>query len=130
MAQNILDFWKTIDKKGVAKSIVKIYKTDNGQIEGEIHKILKASERNRKCTKCKGDKKGKPLEGLVIIEDLKPNGDSYTDGKITDPQKGKTYDCKMWLDENDKNILHVRGYWGIFYRTQKWKRVEKSREPH
>lgn len=124
-AQQVEGYWKTVDDDGISKSIVKIYKTKKGIIEGKIHKILKASERDRRCKKCKGDKKNKPIEGLVIIENMKPEGDEYVDGKITDPQKGKTYECKLWIDKDDKDILHVRGYWSFFYRTQHWKRVEE-----
>lgn len=123
-AQEFEGYWKTVDNNGVEKSIVKIYKTQNGYVEGKIHRILKSSERDRLCTKCKGDKKNKPIEGLVIIEDLKPKGYKCVDGKITDPEKGKTYTCKLWIEEDNEDVLHVRGYWAFFYRTQHWKRIE------
>ena len=34
----------------------------------------------------------------------------YVNGKIYDPESGKTYNCKMWLDDSQ---LKVRGYWGV-----------------
>ncbi|WP_247653621.1 DUF2147 domain-containing protein [Flavobacterium sp. CS20] len=80
--------------------------------------------RDRLYTKCKGDKKDKPIEGLVIIEDLKPKGNECVDGEITDPENGKTYTCKIWIDQDNKDVLNVRGYWAFFYRTQYWQRVE------
>lgn len=125
-AQNVEGFWKTIDEDGIAKSIVKVYKTEEAKIEGKVYKILKASERDKLCTACKGNMKNEPVEGLVIMKDLRSNGEKYEDGQITDPENGKTYDCKIWLDEDNKDILHVRGYVSFFYRTQDWKRVEEG----
>lgn len=124
-AQDVIGYWKTVDDQGIAKSVVEIYKTDNGLVEGKIHRILKPSERDRLCKQCKGDKKDKPIEGMVIIEDMQKNGSEYSDGEITDPEKGKTYDCKMWIDEDNPDILHVRGYVAFFYRTQDWVRAEE-----
>jgi uncharacterized protein (DUF2147 family) len=123
-AQSVFGLWKTVDNEGVSKSIVKIYKSEDGLVEGKVYRILKESERDRKCTKCTGDKNGKPVEGLVILEDMQKDGDKYEGGEITDPEKGKTYDCKIWLDENNPDVLHVRGYIAFFYRTQDWIRVE------
>ena len=40
---------------------------------------------------------------MVIIEGLKKKGSEYKGGTILDPEKGKEYKCKIWLDENDKN---------------------------
>jgi uncharacterized protein (DUF2147 family) len=58
---------------------------------------------------------------MVIIEGLVQDDDEYEDGTILDPKNGKVYDCKIWLDSADK--LMVRGYVGIFFRTQEWIRV-------
>jgi uncharacterized protein (DUF2147 family) len=124
--QDIFGFWKTVDNDGISKSIVKIYKTAAGEVEGKVFRILKESERDRKCTKCEGEKKNQPIEGLVILEDMKKDGDTYKGGEITDPEKGKTYDCKIWLDKDNPDILHVRGYLAFFYKTQDWIRVEKN----
>ena len=45
--------------------------------------------------------------GIELLTGFSFNDDSYTDGKIYDPESGKTYDCKMTLRDN---ILKVRGY--------------------
>lgn len=124
IAQNVEGYWKTVDENGIAKSIVKVYETEQNKIEGKIYRIIKNSERDKLCTACKGNMKNKPIEGLVIMEGLSFDDDKYNGGTITDPQNGKTYDCKIWVDEENKNILHVRGYVSLFYRTQDWKRVE------
>jgi len=41
-----------------------------------------------------------------------------------DPENGKVYDCKVWVDEDEPDKLNVRGYIGFFYRTQNWYRVK------
>jgi uncharacterized protein (DUF2147 family) len=125
-AQTVLGHWKTVDENGVAKSVVKVYKTDNNKIEGKIVRILKDSERDRRCVKCEGSMKNEPIEGLVIMRGLEPEGDEYENGKITDPEKGRTYSCKIWIDEDNKDVLNVRGYWSFFYKTQHWERVEEG----
>jgi len=58
------------------------------------------------------------LEGFVCKEK-----GVYVDGKIYDPENGKTYSCKMTLKDNDN--LDVRGYIGfsLLGRTEKWTRT-------
>lgn len=124
LAQDIFGDWKTVDDdSGVEKSIVEIYKEED-QVFGKVKKILKEDERDRRCSKCEGEQKDQKIEGMVILESLSKDGEEYTDGRITDPENGKTYDAKIWLNDEDPNILMVRGYVSLFYRTQEWKRVE------
>ncbi|TPN89265.1 DUF2147 domain-containing protein [Aquimarina algicola] len=121
--QEVIGKWKTIDDNtGEAKSIVKIYKEGN-KIYGKIERILNEERRKRLCEECKGADHNKPIEGLVIIKGLEKDGDEYEDGTITDPENGKVYRCKIWVDEDDPNTLNVRGYIAFLYRTQKWIRV-------
>lgn len=124
-AQSPIGIWKTIDDEtGKEKSYVEIYKTDNDKLEGKVVKILTPGREDRKCTACKGDKKDKPINGLVIIRDIEKDGDSWKNGYILDPENGKEYKCKMTLQ--DKNTLDVRGFIGfsLIGRTQTWHRVE------
>lgn len=124
LAQDISGDWKTVDDdSGVEKSIVEIYKEED-QVFGKVKKILKEDERDIRCSKCEGEQKDQKIEGMVILESLTKDGEEYTDGRITDPENGKTYDAKIWLNDEDPNILMVRGYVSLFYRTQEWKRVE------
>ena len=121
--KTIVGKWKTIDDSTKeAKSIVEIYKLNN-EYFGKITTILNEADKDKVCIKCKGVDKNKPIEGLVIIKKLSKDNTMYVDGTIIDPENGKTYTCKIWLDENNNDVLNVRGYIGFFYRTQKWKRV-------
>lgn len=123
-AQTVVGKWKTIDDEtGEAKSIVEIYQ-QNGKIYGKVVDIINPEKRDGLCEKCKGDRKNKPVLGMQIIDGLTKDDDEYSDGKILDPEKGKEYKCKIWLDEDDRNKLYVRGYIAFFYRTQNWYRVE------
>jgi uncharacterized protein (DUF2147 family) len=59
----------------------------------------------------------KPVTGMEIIQDMVNDGKEWVDGKIMDPENGKVYRCKLWV-ENGK--LRVRGYISFLYRTQTW----------
>jgi uncharacterized protein (DUF2147 family) len=60
---------------------------------------------------------------LEIIQGLEKKGGVYKGGEILDPENGKTYTCKIWLNEEDTDQLMVRGYVAFFYRTQTWERL-------
>lgn len=124
--QNIIDKWKVIDENGEAKCIVKIFKTDEQSLTGKITKLLKEDvSSDAKCVKCEDEFKNKPLVGLPILRDFKKEDNKWVDGLITDPEKGKTYSSKIWVDQDNPDLLKVRGYVSIFYRTQTWKRVKE-----
>lgn len=116
--------WKTIDDEtGEAKSTVEIYKKE-GKVYGKVVAITDVTRQDEICNKCEGDEKNAPVIGLEIIKGLKEDDGEYKGGTIFDPEKGKKYTAKIWLDEDDSSLLHVRGYIAIFYRTQDWIRVE------
>lgn len=124
LAQDVTGKWKTIDDNtGEAKSIVEIFKKD-GKMYGKVVEILNKDKKDAMCIDCPGDAKGKRIEGLVILKDLKKDGDEYKGGTIMDPNSGKIYKSHMTLDGADK--LKVRGYVGfsLLGRTQVWQRVK------
>jgi uncharacterized protein (DUF2147 family) len=119
--------WRTIDDKtGKEKSLVRITEV-NGEFRGTIEKLFREphEDQNPNCDKCSGEKKNKPVIGMLILTNLKHDGDMYTGGEILDPANGKTYKCKTWLEEKGKK-LHVRGFIGmaLLGRTQIWVREE------
>jgi uncharacterized protein (DUF2147 family) len=121
-SQSVLGRWKAINEEnGKAICIVEIYK-EEGQYFGKVKRILKEVDRDRLCSNCEGDLKDAPVEGMVVIEGLEKDGDYYSGGTALDPKSGKEYRCKIWLDELDPDVLKVRGYLAIFYRTQSWER--------
>ncbi|MFD2185549.1 DUF2147 domain-containing protein [Aquimarina celericrescens] len=121
--QEILGKWKTVDDNtGEPRSIVEIYKKGE-KVYGKIERILKESERGKRCIECEGDNYNEPIEGMVIIKELEKDGEEYEDGTILDPENGKVYRCKIWVDKENPRILNVRGYIAFLYRTQKWIRI-------
>ena len=120
-AQTIIGHWETYDDKTKEKkAIIEIYKTDNNYSA----KIIKSfvGVKDAICEECEGSKKGKPIIGLVIIEDIKKNDNEYNGGTILDPESGQVYSCHLKLVNNNK--LKVRGFLGfsLFGRTQYWRR--------
>ncbi len=124
-----IGYWKTIDDKThKPKAVVYIYKSGD-KLYGEIVKLFRKKNRCPKCTKCSGWRKNKPVCGMLILWNLKNKGDYWGDGRILDPNNGKTY--RSWIQVIEKGKkLKVRGYIGISLlgRTQYWIRVKKPTE--
>lgn len=124
--QSVEGKWITIDDKtNKKKSIVELYKED-GKLYGKIVYLFprEGREPDAKCTECTDDRKGEPLLGLQIVRDLKEENGTWKGGTIVDPENGKIYTLKLWVDEKNNNSLNVRGYIGPLYRTQTWVRVK------
>jgi len=65
----------------------------------------------------------KDVLGLELLTEFTYNDGTYGGGKIYDPESGKTYSCKMTLENT---WLKVRGYIGIslFGRTEFFERIK------
>ena len=114
--------WKTVDDKtGQSKSLVRIYE-DNGKIFGKVEKTLRPDAK-KTCDKCPDERKGQPMVGLVVIRNLRKDGDEYSGGDIIDPDTGKIYKCKITLADGGKKLA-VRGFIGfsLIGRSQTWTR--------
>ena len=120
--QTIIGQWETYDDKTKEKTaVIEIYQTDNLYF-AKIVKSFKG-EKNALCENCKGINKNKPIIGLVVIENIKKDGNEFNGGTVLDPDNGETYKCNLKLINNK---LEVRGYLGfsLFGRTQYWVRKE------
>ena len=123
-AQEVVGDWLTIDDETETKrSVVRIYEED-GKLFARVIKIFpkEGEPDDPVCIACKGERKDQPVLGMVIMWDMKPDGDKWSGGRILDPEKGKTYRCKIWPEDGQ---LKVRGYVGPFYRTQTWLPAEE-----
>jgi len=142
-AQNtdIAGKWKTLDDsekdaKGnpMPKSVVEIWRAEKDEVidgikykkgayYGKITKLFDQSKQNNLCTECaKSDARyNKKIVGLTIVTGLlKIEKNMWkADKSILDPNNGKIYDCSMWVEGGK---LKVRGYIGMFYRTQTWEK--------
>ena len=124
-AQSVFGKWKTIDDRtGKPKGIIEIYKED-GLMYGKVLEILEEGKEDVRCTKCDGELKGKPVEGMEIITAGEKDEDGEWKGKrLFDPEQAMTFRFKIWLNPDNPNELKVRGYLAFIYRTQTWLRVE------
>lgn len=113
--------WKTIDDNtGKERSVVEIFEK-GGKFYGKITKLFreKGEDPDPVCEECEesDDRYKKKIIGMEIIRDMKKEEGELTEGTIMDPDNGKIYRCKIWVEGNE---LKVRGYLGPFYRTQTW----------
>ena len=78
--QSIIGQWETYDDKTKEKkAVIEIYELENRYFAKIVESFVGAA--NAICETCKGKNKDMPIIGLVIIEDLKKDGDesvSYT----------------------------------------------------
>jgi uncharacterized protein (DUF2147 family) len=107
--------------KGKERSHIEIFE------KGGVYygKIVKLSNRpaNALCTKCKGDKKDKPLMGMLVLWNLKKEAGRYVDGRVLYEEDGKDYNCTFFLLSPDRmkvtaNILL------FFNESHYWTRVK------
>lgn len=115
----------------LGKSHVLIQK-ENGKYFGEIIwlRFPKDENGNDKTDKHNPDEKlrKKPLKGLQLMYDFvyDPKQSRWVDGKIYNPDEGKTYSCYMEILED--GTLKVRGFIGVSLlgKTRIWFPVEEN----
>jgi len=124
-SQSLIGKWKTIDgESGIEKSIVEIYKK-NGKLFGKVVGILNPENVDALCEKCVGDEYNVPVMGLVLIKDMIKVGNYYKGGTIFDPERGKKYKCRLFIEKTNPDILQVRGYISFLYASQYWERIKE-----
>jgi uncharacterized protein (DUF2147 family) len=123
-ADAILGKWLT----GTGKAQIEIYKTNN-KYNGKIVWIKNPNTPEGKpkldIKNPEASLQSRQLLGLVNLTNFDYDKDGqYENGKIYDPESGKTYSCEMTLKGNDN--LNVRGYIGFSFigRTDSWTRVK------
>lgn len=119
-----LGLWQSVDdESGKPKAEIRI-RESAGVLSGVVEKSLMPSA-NPICDLCTDDRKGQPKLGMEIIRGAKKaeGKDVWEEGKILDPDNGKTYTLRMTPLEGGSK-LQIRGYIGPFYRTQIWVRVQ------
>ena len=122
----LLGKWKTKDDEtGRIKSIVEITERD-GQFYGTVVELFRLPDEDQDpyCDKCDDDRKDERVLGMDIVRGMQEDGEmEWEDGTICDPKKGSVYDCEMWFEDGNMDVLKVRGYILFLFRTQEWYRV-------
>lgn len=125
----ILGLWLTENDDAV----VEIYKCGEkicGKIVDLKETLYPANDKQGMAGQPKVDRenpdrslRARPIIGLVMVEGFTANKKGWGGGTIYDPDKGKTYRCKMKLVDGGKK-LYVRGFVGVSVlgRTTYWRR--------
>jgi uncharacterized protein (DUF2147 family) len=115
--------WQTIDDRTHrVRGTVRLYE-QGGVIFGKIETSVNPKDAADVCDLCDGERRNKPIIGLVFLRNMKKQGSEYGGGDILDPDTGRVYRCKMTLEDGGKRLL-VRGFLGISLlgRSQVWVR--------
>jgi uncharacterized protein (DUF2147 family) len=123
LGQDIAGRWVSIDDNtGKKRSVVEI-SVKESMATGRIVRLFRAphEEQDPICKECTDDRKGRKVIGMDIIRGMVRKGQEWEGGTILDPENGKVYDCKLWVENG---VLKVRGYVAFFYRTQSWVREQ------
>ena len=112
----VLGEWLTSKEKDAAQ--ITIYKCDN-KFCGKISWTKNADSLDKENPDA--EKKKRKLLGLDMVFGFTfdADDDRWEDGFIYNPNDGKTYDCRMWLEGAD--VLQVKGTVG-----PKWMGIGKT----
>ena len=105
-AQAVQGKWKTFDdNSGATRSIVEIIDVE-GKFYGKIIKLFPkvTEDPDPVCDKCdpSDPRFNKKVIGMEIIRNMASDGSEYSGGDILDPENGKVYRSKIWLDPSAK----------------------------
>lgn len=123
-------YWKTFDDDThELESIVKLW-IEKGKLMGRIVKLFPKPDEDPDpvCDKCPGKRKDMKILGMIFLWGFSRDEDRWVDGKILDPENGKTYHCRVEVVEDGKK-MKVFGYIKIIFkigRTQTWIRTDKE----
>jgi len=114
--------WKTFDDETNQPAAIVLISEKNGLFSGVVTKLLDPSALPT-CEKCTDARKGKPVVGMEILTGLRKTSETYSGGKILDPDDGEIYRATIHLADQG-NKLDLRAYIGIplLGRTQTWTR--------
>lgn len=110
-ADKVKGYWLTAKKT----SQVQIYLAKNGKYYGKICWLEEPNEYGApKKDKNNPDPalKEKGILDLLLLKgfEYNPSQKYWEKGTIYDPDNGKTYDCYMWFDGNNYDVLKIKGY--------------------
>lgn len=117
--------WQPLDSSGKPLGLIRIFES-RGLYYGRIEPSSPGDDRGARCTRCRGDRHGQPIIGLVMLRHLRPQNGEYVGGDILDPDTGRVYGCTLRLTDGGRQLI-MRGFLGIslFGRSQTWRRVEE-----
>jgi uncharacterized protein (DUF2147 family) len=110
-ADRILGTW--ITEKGT--SSVEIYKDSNGKFHGKINWLEEPNENGKPKVDDENPNpklRSRPIMGLPLVRNFQysTKKKQWVNGRIYDPDNGKTYDCFAWFEGRNYNKLYLKGY--------------------
>ena len=107
------------------RGMIRIYEAD-GRLFGRIEKSGDSDD-HATCVLCPGERKGQPINGLIIIRNMQRGHDDplqWEGGDVLDPETGKLYRLKWRLESGGAHLV-VHGYIGVSLigRSQTWARA-------
>ena len=104
--ESVKGIWYNTEKT----SKIKIFKATNGKYYGKI--VWMKNPEKKDINNPDPNKHNDPIMDMLFVKDFIYDADNaqWTGGTIYDPDSGKTYDCYMWFEGGDMEILHVKGY--------------------
>jgi uncharacterized protein (DUF2147 family) len=120
---DVLGKWK-VGSKADDASEVTIYKCGE-KFCGKLSKVKNPEALDKENPD--DSLKSRKLLGIDMIFGFTYDDEEWENGKIYNPEDGKTYSCIMWFDDSDDlSVLNVKGYVGIslfgktkiFYRSE------------
>jgi uncharacterized protein (DUF2147 family) len=117
--------WQPIDDStGKPLGLIRIYE-DKGAFFGRIEPSSLADDTSRLCSKCTGERHNQPIIGLLLMRNMRLQGNEYSGGDILYPDTGGIFGCRFRLIDGGRKLI-MRGYIGValFGRSQTWQRVD------
>ena len=105
------------------KSVVRIFDCHDDHLCAKIVAIGPKNAPQEDVNNPDTSMRNRPICGLTIGTSFTPDGTTAAkDGKIYDPESGKTYSAKM---QADGDVLNLRGFIGfsLLGRTETWHRA-------
>jgi uncharacterized protein (DUF2147 family) len=91
-------------------SKIKIFKATNGKYYGKI--VWSKTPDKKDINNPDPAKRNDPVLEMIFIKDFTYDAakKQWNGGTIYDPDNGKTYDCYMWFEGNNTDVLYLKGY--------------------
>ncbi len=126
---DVVGTWLTADKD----AHIRIFKAVNGKYAGKIEWMKEPNDASGKPKKDINNPNPKLRDrerlGMVLVMNLAYNAKDkkWEGGTIYDPKSGKTYDSYVYFENNNIDVLYLRGYMmGMSWigRTSEWTRIK------
>ena len=121
--------WRTLDDRtGAPRAVIRI-EVQGAELRGYVERILLRPDEGPDplCTHCPGALKDRRVVGMDVLSGLRRDDDRWRGGTILDPHTGEVYRSELWIEA--PGLLRVRGYSGLFHRTQTWRRAGSAADP-